>query len=134
MIPCPYAFVGTTEMTTRRPPLAHAPVRAGAVVPLAIDHRDGLGTRHTCHSYLSNLNLHQLSNQLNYFSAVPNSPTRHATQRHTRVAVLLGTCTKSGSPLIAILGKPWLDCSRFTRNVFRWFEHYPEREFCMALQ
>ena len=65
MIPCPYAFVGT-ELTTRQPPLPHAPtisVRAAPVV-----HKrstiEMVGTAHAhvpaMPSCLSNLNLLQL--------------------------------------------------------------------------
>jgi hypothetical protein len=115
MIPCPYAFVGT-EMTTRRPPLAHAPLfQCEPPLWYTSDRPSRWWGQHThmsCHRALSNLNLQlslaPVSIKLNYFSAVPNSP-RHTTHACRRLAWNL---YRFRLPAYRHSWNNWRDCSR----------------------
>ena len=129
MIPCPYAFVGT-EMTTR-----HAPPSAGTCPNCAPPlwytsdrpSRWGWGAHMSlpCHRACQILifSYHSRPYQLNYFFGGPE--LAHAPRHATRLSpsCLERTYTNSGSPLIAILG------TCVSRDVFRWVEHFPKREF-----
>jgi hypothetical protein len=120
MKPCPYAFVGT-EMTTRRPPLAHAPTISGRAAPVVHKRSTiemvGQHTRMSlpCHRACQILiffsySYHKRPYKLNLFFCGPEL----ATPRRTRVSChrLAWNFYRFRLPAYRHSWNTWLDCPR----------------------